>query len=60
MQVSIPILAGHCEVAQKNAEQIGFSEEIRENLGQLSRSEIRRPRASPAARHRERLCPRAQ
>jgi HD-GYP domain-containing protein (c-di-GMP phosphodiesterase class II) len=35
LQVSVPILAGHCEVAQRIAERIGLSEEIRENLGQL-------------------------
>ena len=35
LQVSVPILAGHCEVAQRIAERIGLSEEIRNNLGQL-------------------------
>jgi HD-GYP domain-containing protein (c-di-GMP phosphodiesterase class II) len=35
MQVSVPILAGHCEVAQRIADRIGLSDEIRENLGQL-------------------------
>src|SRR5471032_3193693 len=35
MQVSVPILAGHCEVAMRIAERIGLSDEIRENLGQL-------------------------
>jgi len=35
MQVSVPILSGHCEVAQRIAERIGLSEEIRQNLGQL-------------------------
>jgi HD-GYP domain-containing protein (c-di-GMP phosphodiesterase class II) len=35
MQVSVPILAGHCEVAQRIGERIGLSDEIRENLGQL-------------------------
>jgi hypothetical protein len=35
MQVSVPILAGHCEVAQRIDERIGLSDEIRENLGQL-------------------------
>ena len=35
MQVSVPILAGHCEVAERIAERIGLSKEIRENLGQL-------------------------
>lgn len=33
--MSVPILAGHCEVAQRIAERIGLSEEIRKNLGQL-------------------------
>jgi HD-GYP domain-containing protein (c-di-GMP phosphodiesterase class II) len=35
MQVSVPILSGHCEVAQRIADRIGLSDEIRENLGQL-------------------------
>jgi HD-GYP domain-containing protein (c-di-GMP phosphodiesterase class II) len=35
MQISVPILAGHCEVAQRIAERIGLSPEIRKNLGQL-------------------------
>ena len=35
MQVAVPILSGHCEVAQRIAERIGLSDEIRENLGQL-------------------------
>src|SRR6266700_2300385 len=35
MQVNVPILSGHCEVAQRIAERIGLSDEIRENLGQL-------------------------
>ena len=35
LQVSIPILSGHCEVAQRIAERIGLSDEIRENLGQI-------------------------
>jgi hypothetical protein len=35
MQVSVPILSGHCEVAQRIAQRIGLSDEIRENLGQL-------------------------
>lgn len=34
-QVNIPILAGHCEVAQRIAERIGLPPEIRENLGQI-------------------------
>jgi hypothetical protein len=35
MQVSVPILSGHCEVARRIAERIGLSDDIRENLGQL-------------------------
>lgn len=35
MQVSVPILAGHCEVAQRIGARIGLTEEMRENLGQL-------------------------
>jgi HD-GYP domain-containing protein (c-di-GMP phosphodiesterase class II) len=35
MQVSVPILSGHCEVAQRIADRIGLSDEVRENLGQL-------------------------
>ena len=35
MQVSVPVLSGHCEVAQRIAERIGLSDDIRENLGQL-------------------------
>jgi HD-GYP domain-containing protein (c-di-GMP phosphodiesterase class II) len=35
MQISVPILAGHCEVAQRIGERIGLSEQMRENLGQL-------------------------
>jgi HD-GYP domain-containing protein (c-di-GMP phosphodiesterase class II) len=34
-QVNIPILAGHCEVAQRIAERIGLPEDIRESLGQI-------------------------
>lgn len=34
-QVNIPILSGHCEVAQRIAERIGLPEKIRENLGQI-------------------------
>lgn len=34
-QINIPILSGHCEVAQRIAERIGLPDEIRENLGQL-------------------------
>jgi hypothetical protein len=33
--VNIPILSGHCEVAQRIAERIGLPDEIRETLGQL-------------------------
>ncbi len=35
LQVSVPILAGHCEVAQRIAERLVLSEEIRAGLGQL-------------------------
>ena len=35
MQVSVPILSGHREVAQRIAERLGLSEEIRAGLGQL-------------------------
>ena len=35
LPTSGPILAGHCEVAQRIAERIGLSKEIRDNLGQL-------------------------
>ncbi|MFO1143413.1 MAG: HD domain-containing phosphohydrolase [Amaricoccus sp.] len=35
VQVSIPILAGHCEVAQRIGERIGLDPEVIENLGQL-------------------------
>jgi HD-GYP domain-containing protein (c-di-GMP phosphodiesterase class II) len=34
-QVNIPVLSGHCEVAQRIAERIGLPPEIRENLGQI-------------------------
>ncbi len=34
-QVNIPVLSGHCEVAQRIAERIGLPEKIRENLGQI-------------------------
>src|SRR5258708_34828374 len=34
-QVNIPILSGHCEVAQRIAERIGLPQQIRENLGQI-------------------------
>ena len=35
LQVSVPILAGHCEVAQRIAQRIGLPEEVRKNLSQL-------------------------
>ena len=35
MQVNIPVLSGHCEVAQRIAERIGLPPDIRVNLGQL-------------------------
>jgi HD-GYP domain-containing protein (c-di-GMP phosphodiesterase class II) len=35
LQVSVPILSGHCEVAQRIAERIGLPEEIRKNLNQI-------------------------
>src|SRR3954468_1036056 len=34
-EINIPILSGHCEVAQRIAERLGLSEEIRESLGQI-------------------------
>jgi HD-GYP domain-containing protein (c-di-GMP phosphodiesterase class II) len=34
-QVNIPVLSGHCEVAQRIAERIGLSAELRETLGQI-------------------------
>jgi len=34
-QVNIPILSGHCEVAQRIAERIGLPEDVRESLGQI-------------------------
>ena len=34
-QINVPILSGHCEVAQRIAERIGLPDDIRENLGQL-------------------------
>src|SRR5471032_708793 len=34
-QVNVPILSGHCEVAQRIAERIGLPADIRENLGQI-------------------------
>ena len=33
--MNVPILSGHCEVAQRIAERIGLPEQIRENLGQI-------------------------
>ncbi len=35
LHASVPILAGHCEVARRIAQRIGLSPEIQENLGQL-------------------------
>lgn len=35
MEVNIPVLSGHCEVAQRIAERLGLPEEVRESLGQL-------------------------
>src|SRR4051812_47717759 len=34
-QVNVPILSGHCEVAQRLAERLGLPDEIRESLGQI-------------------------
>jgi HD-GYP domain-containing protein (c-di-GMP phosphodiesterase class II) len=34
-QVNIPILSGHCEVAQRIAERLRLSPEVRESLGQI-------------------------
>src|SRR3954466_6900623 len=34
-QINVPILSGHCEVAQRIAERIGLPEDIRDNLGQI-------------------------
>lgn len=34
-QVNVPILSGHCEVAQRIAERLGLPDEIREGLGQI-------------------------
>jgi HD-GYP domain-containing protein (c-di-GMP phosphodiesterase class II) len=34
-QVNIPVLSGHCEVAQRIAERLGLPPEIRESLGQI-------------------------
>ncbi len=35
LNVSIPILAGHCEVAKRIGARLGLSDEICENLGQI-------------------------
>jgi HD-GYP domain-containing protein (c-di-GMP phosphodiesterase class II) len=35
MQVSVPILSGHCEVARRIAERIGLPGDVCDNLGQL-------------------------
>lgn len=34
-QVNIPVLSGHCEVAQRIAERLGLPPELRESLGQI-------------------------
>ena len=34
-QINVPILSGHCEVAQRIAERMGLSPELRESLGQI-------------------------
>jgi HD-GYP domain-containing protein (c-di-GMP phosphodiesterase class II) len=34
-QVNVPILSGHCEVAQRIAERLGLPPELRESLGQI-------------------------
>src|SRR5438105_7950190 len=34
-QINVPILSGHCEVAQRIAERIGLQADICENLGQI-------------------------
>ncbi|MDW4550468.1 HD domain-containing phosphohydrolase [Defluviimonas sp. D31] len=33
--ISVPILAGHCEVAQRIGQRLGLTEDMRGNLGQL-------------------------
>lgn len=33
--ISVPILAGHCEVAQRIGQRIGLTREMQDNLGQL-------------------------
>jgi HD-GYP domain-containing protein (c-di-GMP phosphodiesterase class II) len=35
IQVSVPILSGHCEVAQRIGQRIGLDEDMLRNLGQL-------------------------
>ena len=35
LNVSVPILAGHCEVAKRIGARLGLSDELRENLGQI-------------------------
>ncbi len=51
MQVSVPILCGHCEVAQRIAERIGLSDEIREKMTVMiaKRAGVSRVRRSSAA-----------
>lgn len=34
-QVNIPVLSGHCEVAQRIAERLGLPPELRDSLGQI-------------------------
>jgi len=34
-QVNVPVLSGHCEVAQRIAERLGLPAELRESLGQI-------------------------
>src|SRR5437763_3744691 len=34
-QINVPILSGHCEVAQRIAERLGLSPELRDSLGQI-------------------------
>jgi hypothetical protein len=34
-QVNVPVLSGHCEVAQRIAERLGLAPELRESLGQI-------------------------
>lgn len=35
LQISLPVLTAHCEVAKRIGERLGLSEEIRRNLGQI-------------------------